>query len=141
MEKNVNPPKTNYWKNYLDVMNQKYKTWYSDDKIDKLGELKDDAYDSFFRELKNKDTTIENRPAWEVTNLKYPDEPPGFVYGKDLPKFIKDKVDKGRMSVKFIENYPIKDENAEYNSNLTRYLMSRNPGIVNKLQTMNKIKN
>jgi hypothetical protein len=137
MEKNVNPPKTNYWKNYLDVMNQKYKTWYSDDK----NKIKDDAYDSFFSELKKQDLTTENSPAWEVTNLKYPSEPPGIVVGKDLPKDIKDKVDKGRMSVKFIENYPIKDENAEYNSNLTRYLMSRNPGIVNKLQTMNKIKN
>jgi len=135
MEKNVNPPKTNYWKNYLDVMNQKYKTWYSDDK----NKIKDDAYDSFFSELKKQDVTTENSPAWEVTNLKYPDDKPTYFIGNDLPKDIKDKVDKGRMSAKFIENHPVKNENVDYNSKLTRYLMSRNPGIVNKLQAINKI--
>jgi hypothetical protein len=112
------------FQNYLNLMNQDYKNWYSVDRG------KDDGFDSYYydRLQKKSPMVTTTGPAWQLTKVKDPSQV-WYTLGEDLSSDDKRRIDQGKITGKFIKDYSTTKRDSsmdQYNSDLTKYLMHKN---------------
>lgn len=128
-----------YFKKYLESMNQSYKNWYSSNKS-----KKDDGYDSFYYHYIL--PQLENKGVKQnLYKIQTGSDPSKFTMMKeaDMSEKLKSKIAKGIYKAEIVNSDALSgkmnpDEAPMFDDLIKQYLMPKNKSLISSLQSKDK---